>query len=99
VGSFPLKTRRNYTGKTNSDLGNRIGDAFRSHGFNKAYNLRHAWAIRSISFIPIELAAPMMDHDISVHKKTYHRFLQASDYERFYQLMMDQPNRPKPPIN
>ena len=87
----------NYTGKTNSDLGNRIGDAFRSHGFYKAYNLRHAWAIRSISFMPIELAASMMDHDISVHKKTYHRFLKAQDYERFYQLMMSQPNRPKPP--
>ena len=87
----------NYSGKTNSDLGNRIGDALRRHGFCKAYNLRHAWAIRSISFLPIELAAPMMDHDIAVHRKTYHRFLKQSDYDRFYKMMMDRPDRPKPP--
>ncbi|MDJ0572175.1 MAG: hypothetical protein QNJ53_24465 [Pleurocapsa sp. MO_192.B19] len=89
----------NYSGKTNSDLGNRIGDAFRRYGFYKAYNLRHAWAIRSIAFLPIELAAPMMDHDIAVHRKTYHRFLKQSDYDRFYQMMISQPNRPKPPIS
>lgn len=88
-----------YTGKSNSDLGNRIGNALRAHGFTKAYNLRHAWAIRSISFLPIELAATMMDHDIAVHRKTYHRFLKASDYERFYKIMMKQSNRPKPPID
>ena len=87
-----------YTGKTNSDLGNRIGNAFRSHGFHKAYNLRHAWAIRAIGFIPIELAAPQMDHDINVHRNTYQRFLKQSDYERFYRLMLNNPNRPKPPI-
>ncbi|MEM7756538.1 MAG: hypothetical protein AAF298_00200 [Cyanobacteria bacterium P01_A01_bin.40] len=89
----------NYSGKTNSDLGNRIGDAFRRYGFYKAYNLRHAWAIRAIGFIPIELAAPQMDHDIDVHRNTYQRFLKQSDYERFYKLMMDNPNRPKPPTN
>lgn len=89
----------NYSGKTNSDLGNRVGDALRRQGFYKAYNLRHAWAIRSIAFLPIELAAPMMDHDIAVHRKTYHRFLKQSDYDRFYQMMISQPNRPKPPIS
>ena len=88
-----------YSGGNNSQLGNRIGNAFRRNGFCKAYNLRHAWAIRSIGFLPIELAASMMDHDISVHKKTYHRFLKQSDYDRFYKMMINQPNRPKPPIS
>ena len=89
----------NYSGKTNSDLGNRVGDALRKYGFYKAYNLRHAWAIRAIAFMPIELASSMMDHDISVHKRTYQRFISQSDYDRFYKLMMSQPNRPKPPTN
>lgn len=51
----------NVSGKTNSDLGDRVNKAFKRYGICKPYNLRHAWAIRSIGFIPVELAAPMMD--------------------------------------
>ncbi|MDJ0574214.1 MAG: hypothetical protein QNJ65_03485 [Xenococcaceae cyanobacterium MO_234.B1] len=85
------------TGKNNSELGNRVTQALGRYGFNKPYNLRHAWAIRSIGFIPIELAAPMMDHKIEEHTQTYHRWIKKSQYEIFYQLMMDRPGRPLPP--
>lgn len=40
------------SGKTNSDKGDRVNKAFKRYGFIKPYNLRHAWAIRSIGFIP-----------------------------------------------
>ena len=88
----------NITGKTNSDLGDRVNKAFKRYGICKPYNLRHAWAIRSIGFIPIELAAPMMDHTVDEHIKTYHRWIKQSDYDRFYQLMIERRDRPTPPI-
>ncbi|MGL6340995.1 MAG: hypothetical protein ACRC80_17880, partial [Waterburya sp.] len=58
------------SGKTNSDLGDRVNKAFKRYGFSHPYNLRHAWAIRAIGFIPVELAAPMMDHSVLEHIRT-----------------------------
>ncbi|EAU73928.1 hypothetical protein [Synechococcus sp. RS9916] len=44
------------------------------------YDLRHAWAIRSISKLPsTSIAAKCMGHDIAVHHRTYHRWLDQSD--------------------
>lgn len=86
------------TGKTNSDLGDRVNKAFKRYGFSNPYNLRHAWAIRSIGFLPVELAAPMMDHKVDEHTRTYHRWIKMQDYDRFYQLIMNREDRPKPPI-
>ena len=40
------------------------------------YDLRHAWAVRSIrESVPMGLAARCMGHDIGVHTRTYHRWL------------------------
>ena len=44
------------------------------------YDLRHAWAIRSISKVPsTSVAAKCMGHDIAVHHRTYHRWLDQAD--------------------
>ena len=44
------------------------------------YDLRHAWAIRSISKLPsTSIAAKCMGHDIAVHHRTYHRWLDQAD--------------------
>ena len=91
--SFP-----SVTGKTNSDLGDRVSKAFKRYGFLNPYNLRHAWAIRAIGFLPVELAAPMMDHKVDEHTRTYHRWIKMQDYDRFYKSIMSQDDRPKPPI-
>ena len=85
------------SGRTNSDLGDRVNKAFRRYGIIKPYNLRHAWAIRSIGFIPVELAAPMMDHTVDEHVRTYHRWIDRHHYDRMYQLMMCRQDRPMPP--
>ena len=44
------------------------------------YNLRHAWAVRSIRrSINASLAAKCMGHSLAVHHTTYHRWLEQSD--------------------
>ena len=48
------------------------------------YDLRHAWAVRSIrEAVPTGLAARCMGHDISVHTRTYHRWLTEADVAAF----------------
>ena len=85
------------TGKNNSELGNRVTQALGRYGFNKPYNLRHAWAIRAINFIPVEIAARMMDHDLSVHTRIYQRWINQNHYEKMYEIMMNRNDRPLPP--
>ncbi len=48
------------------------------------YDIRHCWAIRSIrESVPTGLAARCMGHDIAVHTRTYHRWLEQSDVAAF----------------
>jgi len=48
------------------------------------YDLRHCWAIRSIrQAVPTGLAAKCMGHDIAVHSRTYHRWLDQADVAAF----------------
>ena len=44
------------------------------------YGFRHAWAIRSINKVPsTSIAAKCMGHDIAVHHREYHRWLDQAD--------------------
>ncbi len=48
------------------------------------YDIRHCWAIRSIrEAVPTGLAARCMGHDIAVHTRTYHRWLEQADVAAF----------------
>lgn len=89
----------NCTGKTNSDLGNRVTHAFKRYEIPfPPYNLRHAWAIRSLEFgMPIELAAQQMAHSVEVHCKTYHRWISEEVHQRAFELMLMRSDRPLPP--
>ena len=52
----------------------------RQHPTLSLYDIRHAWAIRSISKVPsTSLAAKCMGHTVSVHHNTYHRWLDQAD--------------------
>ena len=63
------------------------------------YDLRHAWAIRTLEFgFPIELAARQMGHSVAVHERTYHRWITAKHYQRMYEVLMSREDRPKPPV-
>ena len=47
------------------------------------YDLRHSWAIRSISMLGNSvLAAKCMGHSNTVHTNTYHRWMQEDEVER-----------------
>jgi integrase len=46
------------------------------------YDLRHCWAVRSIrENLNASLAAKCMGHDLAVHSRTYHRWLEQADVE------------------
>lgn len=52
----------------------------RQVGEQQLYNLRHAWAVRSIrAGLNASLAAKCMGHALGVHHSTYHRWLEQSD--------------------
>lgn len=85
------------TGKSNAALGGRVTTAFARYDFHKPYNLRHAWAVRSIDFLPVELAAAQMGHSLEVHSKIYHHWISDEVHQRAYDLAMQRSDRPLPP--
>lgn len=47
------------------------------------YDLRHAWAVRTIHLgIPDTVAAKMMGHSVAIHNKTYHRWITRRDQQQ-----------------
>ena len=62
---------------------------FQRHYALSLYDLRHAWAIRSISMIKNPtLAAKCMGHSLAVHSRTYHRWMQADEVETAVELIL-----------
>ncbi|NET31045.1 MAG: site-specific integrase [Cyanothece sp. SIO1E1] len=87
------------SGKTNSDLGSRVTHAFSRYEvtFNP-YDLRHAWAVRSLEFgLDISLAAQQMGHSVKVHSEIYHAWISEDVHQRAYEALINRPNRPYPP--
>lgn len=93
VGELP-----SVTGKTNTDLGNRVTHAFDRYQIPFVpYDLRHAWAVRSMAFgLDLTLAAAQMGHSVKVHCEIYHAWITEDVHEKAYQVLMSNPNRPKP---
>ncbi|MEL6383668.1 MAG: site-specific integrase [Cyanobacteria bacterium J06626_18] len=47
------------------------------------YDLRHAWAVRTILMgLPDTVAACMMGHSVAIHNRTYHRWITRRDQQR-----------------
>ncbi len=47
------------------------------------YDLRHAWAVRTIHFgLPDTVAARMMGHSVAIHTRTYHRWITLRDQQQ-----------------
>ncbi|MGD1941411.1 MAG: site-specific integrase [Leptolyngbyaceae cyanobacterium] len=47
------------------------------------YDLRHAWAVRTILLgVPDTVAARMMGHSVAIHNRTYHRWITRRDQQR-----------------
>jgi len=62
-------------------IGQRVTAQFRRYEVPfSPYDLRHAWAIRTIHFgLPDAIAAKMMGHSIAVHNRTYHQWITHRD--------------------
>lgn len=80
--------RPDVSGKTNSALGGRITQAFRRMKIPfRAYDLRHAWAIRSIGRVPDAIAAQWQGHSLAEHNRTYHHWITAPVHRQAFESM------------
>jgi integrase len=87
------------TAKNNTHLGAKVNKAFKRIGIPfQPYDLRHAWAIRTLEFgLDISLAAQQMGHSVQVHSTTYHQWITHRHHQRAYEALMMRPDRPRPP--
>ena len=86
-----LSENKNALPKINTDLqkttlqqvGRRVSEQFRRYNLDiKPYDLRHAWAIRTIHIgLPDTVSARMMGHSVSIHTRTYHHWITRRDQQ------------------
>lgn len=76
-----INTNLNHT--TLQRVGQQVSCQFRRYRLPfSPYDLRHAWAVRTIHFgIPDTVAARMMGHSVAIHTRTYHRWLTHRDQQ------------------
>ncbi|MEM9002840.1 MAG: site-specific integrase [Cyanobacteria bacterium P01_F01_bin.86] len=65
-------------------IGQQVTLQFNRYGIPFApYDLRHAWAVRTILIgLPDTVAARMMGHSVAIHNRTYHRWITRRDQQR-----------------
>lgn len=65
-------------------IGRRVTSQFRRYNLPfSPYNLRHAWAVRTIHFgLPDTVAARMMGHSVAIHTRTYHQWMTYRDQKQ-----------------
>ncbi|MGB8688391.1 MAG: site-specific recombinase, partial [Microcoleus sp.] len=78
------------TGRCHADFGDRVCKFFsRSPANFCAYDLRHAWAIRAMSFgLDATLAAKQMGHSLATHTQTYHLALNEREQQAAYDVLL-----------
>ena len=71
------KINRDLRKTTLQNIGKKITDQFKRYSLRiKPYDLRHAWAVRTIFYdLPDTVAARMMGHSVSLHTQTYHHWI------------------------
>ncbi|WP_205371452.1 site-specific integrase [Thermoleptolyngbya sp. PKUAC-SCTB121] len=64
-------------------IGQQVATQFRRYDLPfSPYDLRHAWAVRTIHVgLPDTVAARMMGHSVAVHTRTYHRWITRRDQQ------------------
>ncbi len=75
---------RNLKITTLQNIGKKITDQFKRYSLQiKPYDLRHAWAVRTIFYdLPDTVAARMMGHSVSLHTQTYHHWITKRDQQQ-----------------
>jgi integrase len=84
----------------NSDLGHRVTVQFNRSKIPFApYDLRHAWAIRTLEYgWPVEFSAHMMGHSLAVHTQIYGRWITREKKQQIFDLLISRKNGITPPI-
>ena len=69
---------------TLQQVGRRVAEQFRRYGLPiTPYDLRHAWAVRTIHIgLPDTVAARMMGHSVTIHTRTYHHWITRRDQQQ-----------------
>ena len=69
---------------TLQQVGRRVAEQFRRYGLPLTpYDLRHAWALRTIHMgLPDTVAARMMGHSVAIHTRTYHHWITRRDQQQ-----------------
>ncbi len=69
---------------TLQNIGKRITDQFNRYKLEiRPYDLRHAWAVRTIFYdLPDTVSARMMGHSVSLHTQTYHHWITKRDQQK-----------------
>ena len=78
------KINRDLRVTTLQNIGKKITDQFKRYSLKiKPYDLRHAWAVRTIFYdLPDTVAARMMGHSVSLHTQTYHHWITKRDQQQ-----------------
>ncbi len=65
-------------------IGQLVATQFRRYNLPfSPYDLRHAWAVRTILVgLPDTVAARMMGHSVTIHTRTYHRWITRRDQQQ-----------------
>jgi integrase len=82
-------------------LGDKIARGFRNYKIPfTPYDLRHAFGIRaSVTFhLPVTTAAALMGHTPRIHWDRYHRHITLASNQEATKRVMENPDRPKPPL-
>jgi len=69
---------------TLQQVGRRVAEQFRRYDLPiTPYDLRHAWAVRTIHIgLPDTVAARMMGHSVTIHTHTYHHWITRRDQQQ-----------------
>jgi len=78
------KINRDLKNTTLQNIGKSITNQFNRYSINiRPYDLRHAWAVRTIFYdLPDTVAARMMGHSVSLHTQTYHHWITKRDQQK-----------------
>ena len=78
----PVCTNLRHT--TLQQVGRRVAEQFRRYELPLTpYDLRHAWAVRTIHIgLPDTVAARMMGHSVAIHTRTYHHWITRRDQQQ-----------------
>lgn len=80
--------------RSHAAIGNTVTQYFRRAGLPfKPYDLRHAWAVRTLNLgLDISLAAQQMGHSLKIHSEIYHTWISANVHrEAFNKIMGKKP--------